>query len=241
MSKRMLSVLMACLLGTACISENALADRRSYVWTYEYQTLPKGSAELEFYLTEEQKNIDTAKPNVWKPQVELEYGVTDHFDLSMYQTVKQDNGVSKDTFSYDGFKIRARYRLFEKDALPLDVLFYLEYIRPGDFKKPNELEEKLILAKDIGRFNISYNQIFKQELESGGHAKYEYATGVSYEVTPYFKIGVESKGNYSDNKYYVGPTIGWASSKFWVNAGVVAGLTDKSDDMQARIIVGIPF
>jgi len=241
MFKKISTVFTICLIGAACIAENALADRRSYVWTYEYQTMPKGMTEVEFYLTEEQKNIDKAKPNIWKQWVELEYGITDHWDVSMYQQFKQSNTDSSGTFEYDGFKIRTRYRISERGKLPVDVLFYLEYIRPGNFKKPNVLEEKLVLAKDIGNFNIAYNQIFKQELKSGGKNEYEYASGISYEITPAFKIGVESKGNYADKKYYVGPTIGWASSKFWVSAGVVAGLTNQSDDMQVRMITGFLF
>jgi len=241
MFKKIATVVTICLVGVACISENALADRRSYVWTYEYQTMPKGMTEAEFYLNEEQKNIDKAKPNVWKPQVELEYGVTDHFDVSMYQVFEQSNTDKSSDFKYNGFKIRTRYRVSERGSLPVDVLVYFEYIRPGDFKEPNELEEKLVLAKDIGNFNISYNQIFEQELESNGKAEYEYAAGISYEITPSFKIGIESKGNYTDREYYIGPTIGWASSKFWVSAGIVAGLTNQSDDMQARLIVGFMF
>ncbi len=241
MFRKILTVFTVCLLGVACISENALADRRSYVWTYEYQTMPKGMAEIEFYLTEEQKNIDKARPNVWKPQVELEYGVTDHFDVSMYQQFEQSNTDKSSDFKYEGFKIRTRYRVSERSKLPVDVLLYLEYIRPGDFKEPNELEEKLVLAKDIGNFNISYNQIFVQKLESDSMAEYEYATGLSYEITPSIKIGVESKGNYLDKKYYLGPTIGLATSKFWVNMGIVAGLNKQSDDMQVRLIVGILF
>lgn len=241
MSKKILTVFTICLLGVACISENALADRRSYVWTYEYQTMPKGMAEIEYYLTEEQPDIEKARPNTWKHWIELEYGVTDHFDVSMYQQFKQSNKSASSTFEYDGFKVRTRYRLFERGTLPVDILFYLEYIRPGDFKKANVLEEKLVLAKDIGNLNISYNQIFKQELESGGENEYEYASGISYEITPSFKIGVESKGSYLDEKYYIGPTIGWASSKFWVSAGVLGGITKKSDDLQARLIVGVHF
>lgn len=241
MFKKITAVFLASLLGAACVSEDAHADRRSYVWTYEYQTLPKGHGEVEFYLTEEQKDIDTARPNIWKPWVELEYGVTDHFDVSMYQQLKQSNTVSSSTFKYDGFKIRGRYRVSERGKLPADILFYLEYIRPGDFKEPNKLEEKLVIAKDIGNFNISYNQIFEQELKSGGEIEYGYAVGVNYEITPSFKIGVESKGNYTNRKYYIGPTIGWASSRFWVSIGALAGLNERSDDLQARVIVGVPF
>ena len=241
MFKKIAAVFTICLLGAAGISENALADRRSYVWTYEYQTMPKGMAEIEYYLTEEQINIEKTRPNTWKHWVELEYGITDHWDISMYQQFKQSNTTKSSTFEYDGFKIRTRYRLLEKDKLPVDTMLYLEYIRNDNLEKPNVMEGKVILAKDIWNFNISYNQIFKQELALGGKTDHEYASGISYEITPSFKIGVESKGSYTDRKYYIGPTIGWAASKFWVSVGVAGGLNKRSDDLQARMIMGFLF
>src|SRR3989338_5262399 len=217
----------------AYVVEDSYADRRSYVWTYEYQTMPKGHAEIEYYLTEEQKNIEKAKPNIWKHWLELEYGITDHWDVSMYQQFKQSNTSSSNTFEYDGCKIRTRYRILEKDKLPLDTLLYLEYIRNDNLEKPNVLEGKVILAKDIGNFNLAYNQILKQELDSGGKTEHEYAAGVCYTFMPKFKFGLETKGNFTDSKYYVGPTISWAAKKFWVSVGAVGGLNKRSDDLQA--------
>src|SRR3989338_9354486 len=214
MKKIILSSLIMSIVSVLFLSGKAFADRRSYVWTYEYQTMPKGHAEIEYYLTEEQKNIEKAKPSAWKHWVELEYGITDHWDISMYQQFKQSNTDSSNTFEYDGFKIRTRYRILEKDKLLIDTMLYLEYIRNDNLDKDNVLEGKVILAKDIWNFNLAYNQIFKQELASGGKTEHEYASGISYEITPSFKIGVESKGSYTDRKYYIGPTIRLAASKF---------------------------
>ena len=225
----------------AGITKDADADRRAYVWTYEYQTMPKGHAEIEYYLTEEQKNIDKAKPNIWKHWLELEYGITDHWDISMYQQFKQSNTTSSSTFEYDGFKVRTRYRILKKGKLPIDTLLYLEYIRNDNLEKPNALEGKIIFAKDIDKFNLAYNAILKQELDSHGKTEHEYAAGVNYGITPQFKIGLESKGNYTARKYYIGPTVAWAGSKLWASIGVVAGLNKRSDDLQARIIIGIPL
>lgn len=237
--KRIAAVFI-CVMVMMSVQE-ARADKRSYVWTYEYQTMPKGRFEVEYYLTEEQKYLDKAKPNIWKQQVEVEYGVTDHFDLSMYQMFRQANTVDESTFEYDGFKIRGRYRILEKNALPVDVLLYLEYIRDDNWDDPNVLEEKIVIAKDLGKLNLSYNQIFEQELINKGRWEYEYAFGASYAVMPPVRIGVESKGNYNNEKYYVGPTVSWSHGRVWASAGVAWGLTDKSDDMQARLIVGVLF
>ncbi|MCQ9206530.1 MAG: hypothetical protein NG740_01410 [Omnitrophica bacterium] len=240
MRNAILALLVICsvVLG---LSENAYSDRRGYVWTYEYLTMPRGMFEVEYYLTEQQKDINRSVPNTWKHQVELEYGLTDHWDISMYQRFTHSNTEDESTFGYDGFKLRTRYRFAEKNELPLDTLLYLEYIRDDDFKKPNVLEGKVIFARDIGKFNFAYDQILKQALESDGVTEHEYAAGVNYEITPRFKIGVETKGNYTDDKHYIGPTIAWRSNKFWISFGVVAGLNRRSNDLEARFILGVPL
>ncbi len=241
MSRIKIVCLISALFAILSAVPPAYADRRSYVWTYEYQTMPKGHAEIEYYLTEEQKNIEKAKPSTWKHWVELEYGITDHFDISMYQQFKQSNTTSSNTFEYDGFKIRGRYRILEKDKLPIDTLLYVEYIRNDNLEKPNVFDGKLIFAKDIWNFNVAYNQIIEQELDSDGETEHEYAVGLSYAILPQFKIALESKGNYTDRKYYIGPTIAWSSHKFWATIGAVGGLNKRSDDLQVRLLVGIPF
>ena len=74
------------------LSSVTSADRRSYVWTYEYQTMPKGVAEVEYYLTH--KISDWHKyddKNTWDHNVEFEYGLTDHWDVAIYQTWNQTN------------------------------------------------------------------------------------------------------------------------------------------------------
>ena len=223
------------------VASNSYADRRSYVWTYEYKTMPKGMAEVEYYMTTELPDTGKSQVNTWKHWLELEYGITDHWDVSMYQQFKQSNSEKSDKFEYDGFKLRTRYRIAEKNKLPIDTLLYLEYIRNDNLEKPNVLEGKIVLAKDIEKFNVAYNQILKQELDSDGVTEHEYATGISYEFLPSLKLGMESKGNYSKDKYAVGPTLSLTTDRFWVSAGAVFGANEKTDDLQTRMIVGIPF
>jgi len=55
---------LSLILGVA---KDSYADRRSYVWTYEYQTMPKGMWELEYYLTTEVPNINRSNINTLKP------------------------------------------------------------------------------------------------------------------------------------------------------------------------------
>ncbi|MDP2912164.1 MAG: hypothetical protein Q8N76_07535 [Candidatus Omnitrophota bacterium] len=218
-----------------------MADWRSYVWTYEYSTMPKGTSEIEYYLTAKVPDTDKSNVNTWQHWLELEYGITDHWDVAMYQMWKETNTTTSSTFDYDGFKVRTKYRFGEQGEFFIDPELYFEYIRDDDFSEPSVGEAKLILAKDLGRFNISYNQIIERNLEKEGKTNHEYAIGVSYSFLPDFKADVESKGSYTGRECAIGPTVSWVSSKFWVSLGVVFGLNHRTDDVQTRMIVGIPF
>ena len=224
------------------VANSSKADRRGYVWTYEYQTMPKGQAELEYYLT--QKIPDSHKydeKNTWEHQLELEYGLTDRWDISVYQRWTQTNTDSKDSFDYAGTKLRTRYRLGEKGMYPLDTLLYLEYIRPDGSDAPEILEGKIVLAKDIGKINLSYNQIIKAGINNNGKTENEYAAGINYEINPSWKIGIESTGNLTEDKFYLGPTVSWANEKYWAGFGALRGLNEVSDDYRFRLIIGFPF
>ncbi len=234
-------VLLLAMFILSVGASSAYADRRSYVWTYEYMTMPKGMWELETYVTTEVPNLHKSNINVVKPQLELEYGITGRWDVAMYQMWKFKNKKYENDSEYEGFKLRTRYRIGEKGKFFVDPLFYFEYIRDDDLSKPNVGEAKLVLAKDIGDFNVSYNQIIKRNLEREGKPDHEYATGINYAFTHRLKFGFESKGNYSKEKYAFGPTISYAFKKAFVAVGAVFGLNENTDDLQTRMIVGVLF
>ncbi len=231
-------MLLLVLLGTNL----ARGDRRGYVWTYEYMTMPKGQSEIEYYLTHKAPDFHKYdNKNTWQHQLEYEYGLTDRLDIAVYQRWQQTNSKTDDKFEYTGSKLRTRYRFGEKGMYPLDSLLYLEYIRPDDSDGAEILEGKLIVAKDFGKFNIAYNQILKVGINNKGGNENEYALGMNYEFNPSWKVGLESTGNYTEDKYYLGPTVSWASKKCWIGLGALRGLNDRSDDLRFRLIIGFPF
>lgn len=184
----------------------ANADRRSYVWTYEYMTMPKGKSEIEYYLTHKAPDFHKySENNTWEHQIEYEYGLTDKWDVSIYQRWQQTNTSEGDKFEYTGTKLRTRYRLGEKGMYPIDTLLYLEYIRPDSSKEAEIIEGKLIFAKDFGKVNIAYNQIRKVVINNRGDNENEYASGVSYEFNPCLKLGLESTGSYTEDEYLAPP------------------------------------
>ncbi len=172
----------------------------------------------------------------YEHQLELEYGITDHWDIGMYQMFKKESSESLD---YEGFKLKTRYRFGERGKYFLDPAIYVEY--ENRTKEKEAIEVKLIIAKDIGSFNIAYNQIEEITVDTGCRAEHEYAAGMSYPISNAFRIGIETMGSYTEKEYAVGPTIAWAGERFWANLGALFGISKNTADTQARFLVGVPF
>lgn len=213
------------------------ADRRSYVWTYQYMTLPEGATELEFYQTTKLSRFDT-----WEYRIEVEHGVTDHFDFSVYQIFNQKEG---DAFRWDAVQFRTRYRFGEVGQYLLDPLIYIEYNRKLDLTEPNKIESKLILAKNINKMNISFNPVYEIFFAPGTEQELGLDIGFSYEFSPKFILGIESTSRFefedNDTKTgsYFGPTMSFASGNWWYTIGAGFGVTEESDDARVRFLMGI--
>src|SRR5438034_334392 len=140
------------LLVIALLAPAAHADRRAFIRTYEYQTMPKGGLDLELWNTQARPRWDDAATGQeWK--LETEYGITDHWDLAIYQIFSQDPGGP---FAYSATSLESRYRFAERGELPVDVLAYMEVNKPLA-EDGVELEWKLILAKDFGSVTANAN------------------------------------------------------------------------------------
>ena len=228
--------LLLAVMAVFALAGTALADQRTYVWTYEYLTLSRDSAEFEIYLDAKTADRQQDNSSDWRQQFELEYGITDRFDAGFYLVYEQKE---EESLKYTGYKIRFRYRIAEKNVLPLDLLLYAEHQEKVD--ADNVFEGKLILAKDIGNLNIAYNQIYKNTYTSGDGADHQYAAGASYPVASNLRLGVESKGDYGEDTYALGPTLSWVGGRIWANIGAVYGLNRRTNDREVRFILGIPF
>lgn len=236
------------LLGLVAGSEIAFAHVRRYVWTTEYQTIPQGGFELENWVTFKVPRWDQSNENTIQYQEELEYGVTDRWTVAHYERWKTKNQVGPDDATvYEGFKFETKYRFGERGKYGVDPLLYLEWAT--DFREedhPNELEGKLVLSKDFGKWNVVYNQIIESELGSGGRTEQNYSVGASYELFSGVRVGGEGFGNYwkpgsHRNEISMGPTLSYENQYFWVTAGFAFGVNHSAEDTQARVIVGIPF
>lgn len=216
----------------------AVADHRSYVWTYEYQIMDTGKAEFEQYTTFSTPDIGSFKTmGSTELNFELEVGMNKRYDFAVYQVFKQKAGES---LKYDGFKLRGRYKFFDKDEFFVDPLIYLEYKGNQSFSK-HVFETKLILAKDIGKFNVSLNPYFELEYE-GEEWEFmpKYVVGVCYHASDLISFGLEAKGEESGS--YIGPTISHGMPNLWVAIGTlfkVGNVDAGKPEFQIRMILGV--
>lgn len=236
-----------CVLVLA-VSGTALAHERHYVFTEEYQTLPRNVFEIENAATFKIPDRHVSNENQIEFRPELEYGVTDRLTVAHYQQWVRENhaGAEKDFTKYRGFKFEAKYRIAEKGKFWVDPLLYFEYERDPQDENPNILEEKIVLSKDFGKLNVTYNQIMESHLSEGGRTEHEYSLGMHYRVFDWVTLGYEAKGQYwnpgsNHNEIAMGPAVGIQTQWFWVAAGCLFGVNHHADDFQPRIIVGVPI
>jgi hypothetical protein len=234
--KTKLALIWLVVLATAV---TARADRRKYVWTYQYATIAAGASELEFYQTAKLDRVDS-----WEYRFEIEHGLTPRWDLSVYQIFIQKE---KEAFKWDAFQIRTRYKLAPPGRYFVDPLLYLEYNRKIDLKKQNKLEAKLILSRDLDRFNIAINPVY-EFFWAPGDPVYEIGldAGLSWGASYRMSVGLESTSRIkyvenADNSQssYLGPTVSFATGKMFYTVGYAWGLTDDSNDARVRFLMGV--
>jgi hypothetical protein len=254
----MKKLITATALAAAALltSPAAHADRRAYGTTYEAVTAPKGEIDVETWSTLAPQGEVEGGPasRGMRHMIELEYGITDHWDLALYNMI--DMIMSGDTDSgYSGFKIETRYRPSDRGEWAIDPVFYLEFqqLFRGDARQ--KYEAKLILAKDIGKVNVAANLALEEErtTEPSWNTEIEYAAGASYALSPAWSIGAEVFGKAEKemdeigHRSWAGPTVSWAGGGtgalrgVWVTLAGGAGLTSESDSYYARLIVGLQF
>lgn len=247
---RSVSVFLLCVSLLGGYAGRAFAHARSYVFNQEYQTLPKGTFEIESHTTLKVPRHEHSNVNAWNFQEELEYGVTDHLNLANYQVWERQNKRNDDDITkYAGFFWEAKYRIGEKGKYGVDPLLYFEYKydpRSRLSGAAHTLESKIILSKDFGKWNAVYNQVMESKLGEKGRTDHKFTAGLNYEVLEGSHVGIETKVDYwragsHRNRIAVGPTIAYEHKYFWIAWGIAFGVNHHADDYESRISFGVPF
>ncbi len=245
-------IVMGMIMGSWFLGSvpHAEAHLRDYVVTQGYYTTKQGEFEVELFndVFFPEANHDETYHS--EHQIEVEYGVTNHFQVSYYEIYAWNR---TEDWERDAFKIEAKLRFAEAGQWPVDVALYTEYKNPNGSRdvRSDEIENKVIVSKTFGPWNVAGNVIFGREINTHSHWAFEYTAGVRYAATPRIQMGLEVQqglgnsdefGFSRDHEFllvpglYVTPT-----PHVRILIGPAFGLTRGSDDLQIRSIVGVEF
>jgi hypothetical protein len=220
--------------AAALAAPAARANPRPLPFTYIYETLPKGDAEVELYTDLTPQHLlhpdDSAGWHLASQfQVEIEYGITDRLELGLYltlQPVDLDFPTAPDLGEGNGVKQRLRYRFADSGVWPVDVAVYGELT---ENQREIELEGKIILQRRVGPFRIAANLWAEREYTYSGEATWVLnpTAGVVFEKWFNIQPGIEywMRGELEDGKFavgpahYVGPTAILQFGKVWWSTG----------------------
>ena len=229
---------------------------------YGYKTRKQGELELvyfnNYYL---QSNLPPQtffgevvdKEGHFSHSFEIEYGFTPRWTVSAYFDFEQPDGKS---FKYTQMRgVFFRYRFFEKGDRFFDTAVYMEYYIPKkSYKNEEELEVKVILEKDFGKFRLVMNPAFEKALsgpEVQEGLKLNYAKALYLHASSKIRLGLEFFGKmgelnslkaFKDQRHWIFPSIKLKLPKhIGLDVGTGFGLTDSSDDLIIKGILSVEF
>jgi hypothetical protein len=243
-------------LALTLVAGPASATPQPLPFTYVYETLPKGSYEVEQYadftpvkVTDSSNSGQTFFYGASQFQTEFEYGITDRLELGLYVTFEPQPpgntlGATPVLTEGNGIKERLRLRLAEQGEWPLDVGLYGELVEND---RELEFEGKIILQRRIGDFRVVANLWGEREYEQYSSHQGDWVInptlGMTYQVTPMFQPGLEAwmRAEFPANgpsprtfnegpQAYVGPTMMFDFGNFWWSTGAYYRVTDIGKD-----------
>lgn len=235
------------LLLALCLPARSYANPHPLPFTYPYETLPQGEAEVEQFA--DVQLVQTDNPHTASGSglehaaavvftTEFEFGLTDRLELGLYGVVQnspwQDDGSGKGqtALEFGGVKQRLRYRLFDPGELPVDISVYGEL---AESPEEIELEAKINLQRRVGPLTFMVNLWAEREFYFSGETEWvaHPTGGVTWQVLPQLHIGLEYWMHYefggpasSDPEdafnraphSFIGPAIQFQTKRVWVAA-----------------------
>lgn len=245
-----------CLAATQIVFVTDLeAGARRFTYVYEATTSAPGSFEFETWATWKTSPREQRRFNGVDFRHEIEFGISERLQAAIYVAdwgYREDPDANEHGFSYQDSAIELIYNLSNPTTDLLGSAIYGE-VRGGPDEL--ELESKIILQKNIGRFVLAYNGTLEAKWEGtrfeerGGELAQ--SLGVSYEISPSLLLGAEllheidlpDWSEAEDSIVYGGPNISYRHGNWWATLTPLVQLTDVAGevDVQTRLIFGFSF
>lgn len=244
------------------------ADERHFTYVYEADVLGEGNAEIEQWVTNQNKKRD-GDYSRWDLRTELEYGLTPSLMTALYlnwENVRQEGVTGKEndnSTKFKGISSEWVYQLLNPTLDPIGVAAYGEYSTDGI---DHELEAKLLLSKRLDSWELAANFVYEAEFEKEDgetekEATFEFVAGAAYRLNPHWTLGVESRNKSAypgglDLKgqefqtWSVGPALHYGSSRWWATLTVLPQVWGNGDgahggrqlvheeSLETRLLVG---
>ena len=232
----------------------AQAGERRFTYIYEALTLPKGSVEYEQWVTWKTHKSSDKDFNRFDFRHEFEFGITDSLQLSLYVADwRYQSGSSvQDGAEFRDVAVEVIYNVLDPTTEPLGLSLYGE-TRIGP--ELLELEGKLILQANLGKWVFAWNGTIEAEWEGSNFSEdkgvFQQTIGGSYQFTPTLLAGFEllheveyeDWSRFGDHAVYGGPNLSYRARGWWITVTPLVQFTDvdSEPDFQLRLIFGIDF
>jgi hypothetical protein len=171
--------------------------------------------------------------------LELEYGLNNHLSLALVGIESQEpHGPAR----WSDVGLEGIWYVGRIPKIGVDTGLYLEYGH-GLNGQPDSLEGKILLAKQMGRFEGLLNLIVERPLnapDGGNFASYGYAASVTWRTVGALRLGAETLGDLGDDHRfggrqgaYVGPQVRWEFRPFGGKDVDADGDEDGDEDASA--------
>jgi hypothetical protein len=216
------------------------ANERRFAYVYETPVLSPGARELEVWNT-----FRSGKPYYFRrldQRIELEFGVVDRVMTAFYLNYEwkaaDANGAGPGgaltTGQSASISNEWKFKFSDRVADPFGLALYGEFTLGLDER---EVEAKVILDKQFGRFLLAGNLVaeheWADEFEDGALAterelKLGISGGLSYSMTAQFSFGVEAvqqslleEGRIEHAALFAGPVLSYATEEWWATLSVL--------------------
>src|ERR1051325_2221846 len=208
---------------------------RRFTFLYEANTSAAQSLEFENWITWRRSSaFDQVEF-----RHELEYGVTDRFQASIYLA---DWAYTDDQeqrgFVYSDTAVELIYNVTNPVVDLVGMSIYGE-LRVGD--RLIELESKVIAQKNLGPLILAYNATLEAVWEGSDleerEGEFSQAFGMSYEISPPISAGLELvhefvfpewKDAEQIRNLFVGPNLSYRRGSWFITATALAQATDST-------------
>lgn len=226
------------------------AERRTFAEVYEPEVNGKDVMDLLLW-NQLGHSWKKSALDETKFRIELQYGLTEQLDLTVYQNFEQGPATNQD-LKFDSTAVELRYLLAPRGEWPVDVLVYLEAYKKYSSTE-FELEPKLVVGKACGSWRWTANLFAEVEIDGSAEITPAFALAGGYDYSEKLRFGLEatsalaetvtaSGGESHELVAAAGPTLNFQPSpKLFVTTHVGFGLTKAAADLQVNALLGIWF